>query len=91
MDEPNPEFKEFLTWFPCFAERGIETVDEVIEFALSPAATSGSMAAARFVLAVWNPRADHEGIGQFSLADVSSWDNRYHEAFVRWAAAPFWY
>jgi hypothetical protein len=86
-----PEFKEFLAWFPCFAEREIETATEVIEFALSPAVTSGSMAAARFVLAVWNPRSNHEGIGKFELSDVGSWDGSYRKPFARWAKNPFWY
>jgi hypothetical protein len=86
-----PEYSEFLSWFPCFKERNIKTVDHVIEFARSPAVTNGTMAACRFVLAVWNPTADHYGIGKFTLSDVASWDDRYLEAFQRWAADPFWY
>lgn len=56
----------------------------------SPAVTSGSLQAAKFVLMVWNPSAKYKS-GRFYLADgLGCWDAAHHRAFLAWAAAPWW-
>jgi hypothetical protein len=82
------DFAEFVSWFPSL--RGLTCPKDVIAHATSAAATSGSLAAARFVLAVWNPHAEH-GFGKFTLMDVASWDGPHLAAFQQWAENPFWY
>lgn len=57
----------------------------------SPAVTSGSLAAAKFVLAVWNPGAKHKRMKNFMLGDVGVWDAAHVRAFAAWAAQPWWY
>lgn len=56
----------------------------------SPAVTSGSLAAARFVLSVFNPSTAFE-CGRFDLHEaLSVWDADHRAAFLAWATAPWW-
>ena len=59
------------------------------EWACGPAATPGGLAAARFVLAVYNYDAEWK-CGRFSMRDISRWDDHHIEAFAAWARDPFW-
>lgn len=56
----------------------------------TPAPTTGSLAAARFVLSVWNPSTEWKA-GPFDLhGALQSWDQPHREAFLRWASDPWW-
>jgi hypothetical protein len=61
----------------------------------SGAGTSGSLAAARFVLAVfnttaeWKELANDERPGRFTLRDLQSFDGDHMAAFSAWARAPW--
>jgi hypothetical protein len=68
-----------------------------------PARTSGSGAAAAFVLAVWNGGGVHQGVdrlwfdsgkfrvGQFdAIHALSVWDEPHRAAFIAWCRDPFW-
>lgn len=84
-----PSFDEFCRWFPTLAEH-FDCVPiasgDLVKFLRGPAATSGSAAAAKFCLAIWNYRRY-----KFNIADVGSWDSEHRAAFARWAQDPFWY
>lgn len=56
----------------------------------SPAVTSGSLAAARFVPIFFNPSTAVE-YGSFDLHEaLSVWDADHRVAFLAWATAPWW-
>jgi hypothetical protein len=59
------------------------------EWSCGPTPGSGALAAARFVLGVWNVRAEWR-CGPFTLADFGAWDLAHREAFLAWARAPWW-
>jgi hypothetical protein len=68
-----------LGWNPLELER----------WACSGAATSGSKAAAQFVLGVWN-RHEYR-CGKFDLhAAMGIWDDEHRAAFLAWAKKPWW-
>lgn len=85
-----PSFDEFCRWFPSLAQHFDDvaeiTANKLRAFLESSAVTSGSDAATRFVLAVWNCNRF-----KFSIAAVGSWDSAHRAAFARWATDPFWY
>ena len=58
-------------------------------WARGPDPCTGALAAARFVLGVWNVRAKRR-CGPFALADFGAWDRPHREAFLVWAQAPWW-
>jgi hypothetical protein len=61
----------------------------LIEWLSSPAPTSGSAAAARFLLGVWN---GGDGLKKrFDLFEAwSSWDDAHRKAALQWLELPFW-
>lgn len=56
----------------------------------SGAGTSGSLAAARFILSVWNTTEKWK-IGKFTLGDVAKFDDAHARAFALWAANPYFF
>jgi hypothetical protein len=59
-------------------------------WAAGPAPGRGAFCAAKFVLAVWNPRAQWE-CGRFDLMEaLACWDAEHHAAFLEWAREPWW-
>lgn len=64
-----------------------ETLDT---WADGPAPGTGALHAARFVLAVWNPRTEWK-CGRFDLMEaLHCWDDDHREAFLTWARKPWW-
>lgn len=69
-------------------------------WASGPAATSGSVQAAAFVLAVWNGCTPRDGgwwnqrpyrVGRFDIVHaLGIWDEAHKSAFLRWCDDPFW-
>lgn len=56
----------------------------------SPATTSASRHAARFVLAVWNATTKWS-CGRFDAVDaLATWDGEHRAAFLEWAKRPWW-
>ena len=55
-----------------------------------PGVTAAAQHAARFVLSVWNPTTTWS-CGRFGVhAALSVWDLEHREAFLLWAARPWW-
>jgi hypothetical protein len=53
-------------------------------------ASSGERRTARFLLTVWNRYAEWE-IGRFDIFEaLNVWDLPHREAFLLWAADPWW-
>ncbi len=60
------------------------------KWATGPAPGSGAMAAACFVLSVWNPSMKWK-CGPFNLhRALSCWDEVHRDAFLSWAKRPWW-
>jgi len=70
---------------------GIEPWDALVLdhwAATSPAVTSGSLAAARFLLHVWNDQTDWQ-CGRFSLREAhGTWDGNHWTAMLEFLKAP---
>ncbi len=50
----------------------------------------GERATAQFLLAVWDPSTDWK-CGRFDLMEaLRIWDSGHHQAFLQWAAKPWW-
>ena len=82
--------------FPELARRGspapgVQPWDPAVleEWACGPTPGSGALAAARFMLGVWNDAAPRR-CGPFTLADFAAWDRAHREAFLAWAQARWW-
>lgn len=59
-------------------------------FTCGPAPGSGAFHAARFVLSVFNAKAEWQ-CGRFDLhRALWSWDAEHRAAFMAWARAPWW-
>lgn len=59
-------------------------------WAAGPVPGSGARYAARFVLAVWNGSGSWK-CGRFDVVDAfAAWDRAHREAFLAWAAKPWW-
>lgn len=59
-------------------------------WALLPSHGAGAFNAARFVLSVYNPRADWK-CGHFDVhLALWSWDAEHHAAFAAWVQKPWW-
>jgi len=61
----------------------------------SPAVTTGSAHAVRFVLSVWYGTVElhrsHRGMVPFDLhAALKSWDDGHRAAFQAWLVKPWW-
>jgi hypothetical protein len=98
--------------FPCFRDRIDERslfvngwdAKELDGFACSAAVTSGSLHAARFLVALWSGRAyDYPkrrpytrvirrfDCGVFDIVDaMGSWDPTHRAAFCAWSRDPWW-
>jgi hypothetical protein len=64
--------------------------DELDQWASGPAPSHGGLCAARFVLAVWDPRHTWQ-CGRFDLMEaLGCWDTNHRGAFVHWAGQPWW-
>ena len=50
----------------------------------------GERVTAQFLLGVWDPSATWK-CGRFDVIDaLRIWDSTHHQAFLRWAAEPWW-
>ena len=56
----------------------------------SPAVTTGSLHAARFVLSVWDPNMDWECGKFYSHHALAGWDEHHRAAFQAWVNKPWW-
>lgn len=83
--------------FPTLVEelervgRDGETVQALVDYARSPRVGSGGLAAARFLLALYNPaigRRDPELAFELGQA-ICCWDAAHREAFAAWAQDPY--
>jgi hypothetical protein len=84
-DRPGPELP-LHAWRP-----GIDpwTPHELNRWAAGPA-SGGERRTARFLFAVWDPATDWEA-GPFDVLEaLRVWDLSHREAFLDWAADPWW-
>ena len=85
--------KSFPSLAPWAANVAVDEKFNALKFekwANGPCPGHGALAAARFVLSVWNPPTKWK-CGAFDLHDsLSCWDGRHQEAFLRWCAEPWW-
>lgn len=83
---------ELAKTFPTFPRRP-EVVDpwRPRELAAWAAASShGELLVAQFLLAVWDPSHDW-ACGRFDVMEaLSIWDAPHRDAFLAWAAEPWW-
>src|SRR5579862_4008540 len=64
--------------------------EAVDSWAASSAPSHGQRVTAQFLLAVWDPAAQWN-CGQFDLMEaLRVWDQPHRDAFLRWAADPWW-
>ena len=65
------------------------SASKLCDWACSPEPGSGALAAAQFVLSVWDAERDWR-CGLFRLTQaVGAWDNKHRAAFRAWAASPW--
>lgn len=87
-------FHELVISFPSLAQDAAGVLpfnaDRFDKWARGPSPGSGALAAARFVLSVWNPQTKWK-CGAFNLHEaLCCWDGAHSEAFAAWVADPFW-
>lgn len=83
--------------FPTLVEelervgRDGETVQALVDYARSPRAGSGGLAAARFLLAIYNPVFGRRDPAlAFDLGEaIGAWDAHHRAAFAAWAQDPY--
>lgn len=83
---------ELVLSFPCLeGALGVEPFDaeELDRWAADPI-SHGQRITAQFILWVWDGSTDW-GCGRFDLAEaLHIWPPEHHQAFLRWAANPWW-
>jgi hypothetical protein len=93
-DSPERQIRRLAYSFPSVRTfyDGVRPWDaiELDEWAASPIPSHGARVTAQFILAVWDPNHEWKS-GRFDLMEaLRVWDAEHHEAFLKWAKAPWW-
>jgi hypothetical protein len=96
-DDPRDQTEAKIVWlalkFPCLRNApGAEPwgANRLDDWAAGGGPSHGEKCAARFILAVWDPNHEWQS-GRFDLMEaLGIWDSASHQAFLDWAANPWW-
>ena len=91
-ERTRPKMTAFARTFPTMRNAdGVDPWDaERLEAWAKGPLSHGERVTARFLLSVWDP-AHAWQLDPFDLMEaLKIWDPAHHEAFLRWAADPWW-